>query len=130
MRISDLCELSSSLSIVEANENFCAFFNVPTVRVTRAPFAGTYAPPWIFRLVELVAAHRGVLIHGEVSTHAGLCLRSLVALAIGELRTEGEIRDLLDEVDAVLGVSAVAFAQDLCATYRERWKIRHRPPHP
>ena len=115
---------------MEANENFCAFFNVPVVRVIGAPFAGTYASPWVFRLVELVAAHRGVLIRDEVSTHAGLCLRSLVALAVGELRTENEIRELLDEVDAVLGVSAVAFTQDLCATYRERWKIRHRPPHP
>jgi hypothetical protein len=118
------------LSIIEANENFCTFFNVPTVRVTRAPDAGTYASPWVSRLVELVAAHRDALTRDEVATHAGLCLRSLIALAVGELRTEDEIRELLDEVDAVLSVSVVTFTQDLCATYRERRKVRHRPPHP
>ena len=118
------------MPVVEANENFCAFFNVPTIRVTGALFAGTYAPPWVFRFVELVAAHRDVLIRNEVWTHAGLCLRSLIALFVYELRTENEIRELLDEVDAVLGVSVVTFTQDLYSIYQERMKARRSSPHP
>lgn len=94
----------------QPDENFCVFFNVPVVRVGH----DAYAPPWVVRLGELFNDNRNAFVKDGVWTYACLCLRNLIARAVANMLTPEQIVALLDEAEAVVSVSASAFAEEFC----------------